>query len=81
MQLQGIIDGNRIKLFDEIHLPDGLPVIVDIRIKPFSLEEKRRLIDKLCGSWSGDNSLKRIFNEIENFRTGRPREVNFDEAS
>jgi hypothetical protein len=38
------------------------------RVKPLSLEEKLRLADKLCGSWSEDNSLKQIFTEIENQR-------------
>ncbi len=57
---------------------NGLPVIVDIRPESFSLEEKRRLIDELCGSWAGDSSLNPIFTEIGRVRCdSRPREVNF----
>ena len=81
MQLQGVINGNNIKLFDEVNLPDGLQVFVDIRVKPLSLEEKRKLADKLCGSWAKDQSLKPIFDEIKKNRNGKPREVNFDAAS
>ncbi len=83
MQVQGIISGRHIELLHEINLPDGLPVTVDIRQSgSLSLEEKRRLADKLCGSWAGDSSLDGIFTEIERHRRdSRPREVNFDAAS
>ena len=82
MQLQGVIVGRYIELLYETDFPDGLSVTVDIRPKPFSLEEKRGLIDELCGSWAGDDSLNPIFTEIEcNRRNSVPREVNFDAAS
>ncbi len=81
MQLQGIISGKHIELFHETNLPDGLPVTVDIQSKPLSLEEKRRLVDKLCGSWSEDSSLMQIFTEIKNQRNNKLREVDFDTTS
>jgi len=82
MQTQGIIIGKYIELLHETDLPEGLPVTVDISPDLFSLGEKRRLIDELCGSWSDDSSLGPIFAEIEHGRRkSRPREVNFDEAS
>ncbi|QTA85101.1 hypothetical protein [Desulfonema magnum] len=83
MQIQGIISGRYIELLHEINLPEGLPVIVDIRqSESLSLEEKRRLADRLCGSWADDSSLNEIFTEIEQHRRdSRPREVNFDAAS
>jgi hypothetical protein len=82
MQVQGIIIGRYIELLYETDLPDGLPVTVDIRPEPLSLEKKRKLADELCGSWSNDSSLKQIFTEIGHARrAGKPRKVNFDEAS
>ena len=82
MQTQGVITGRYIELLHETDLPDGMSVIVDIRPKSFSLEEKRRMIDELCGSWAEDISLSRIFTEIKKHRCNSgPREVNFDAAS
>ncbi|GEM_PF-3282615 len=66
MQVQGVINGEYIKLFRKTTLPDGLPVIVNIRTKPSMPEENRNLIDKLCGSWKHDSSLESIFAEIGN---------------
>ncbi|MCP4105080.1 MAG: hypothetical protein GY749_06025 [Desulfobacteraceae bacterium] len=81
MQLQGIISGKHIELFHETNLPDGLLVTVDIQAKPLSLEEKQKLVDKLCGSWSEDNSLKQIFTEIENQRNSKLRECHPDNVT
>ena len=82
MRTQGVITGRYIELLHKTALPDGMSVIVDIRPKSISLEEKRRIIDELCGSWAEDRSLNPIFNEIEKHRCDSgPREVNFDAAS
>ena len=82
MQIQGIITGEYIKLFHKTGLPDGLPVIVNIRTKPLLLEEKLKLVDMLCGSWKDDSSLETIFAEIESQRhEDKPREVIFDMPS
>ena len=81
MQVQGVIIGRYIELLYETGLPDGFPVTVDIRPESFSLEEKRRLVDELCGLWADDDSLNPIFAEIEcDRRNSYLREVNFDAA-
>lgn len=82
MQIQGILKGNHIELSQELNLPDGLSVTVEIHPASSSIEEKRRMIDSLCGSWAKDDSLTPIFDEIErNRRNAAPREVAFDAAS
>jgi hypothetical protein len=82
MQVQGVINGEYIKLFNKTSLPDGLLVIVNIRTKPPIAEEKLNLIDKLCGSWKNDSSLESVFAEIRNQRhQNKPRELIFDAAS
>ncbi len=82
MQAKGVIIGRYIELLHETDLPDGLPVTVDIQTESSSLEERRRRIDELCGSWAGDSSLNPIFSEIEhNRRDSRLREVDFDAVS
>jgi hypothetical protein len=81
-QLQGVIHGKQIELEHETGLPYGSSVTVRIQPKPLSLEEKRRLVDTLCGVWADDSSLKSIFAEIEQQRAlTTPREVNFHVAS
>ena len=81
-QTQGVIAGKHIELLHETDLPDGLQVIVDIRPDSNAVEEKKWLIDQLCGSWAKDDSLDAIFAEIEkNRRSDSPREVNFDAPS
>ena len=82
MQVQGVISGRYIQLQRQTDLPDGQPVTVNIRPDSFSLEEKRRLLDELCGSWVDDSSIDPIFKEIEQGRRdSKPRKVNFDVSS
>lgn len=80
--VQGTIRGKQIELERETGLPAGSIVTVNIQPRPLSLEEKRRLVDLLCGAWAGDATIPSIFAEIEQQRhTATPREVNFDVAS
>jgi hypothetical protein len=81
-QMQGVIDGKHIELECETGLPVGTTVIVRIQRKSLTLQEKRRWVDRLCGAWADDPSLKPIFAEIERQRAlTMPREVNFHAAS
>jgi len=78
LQIRGTIEGKRIELERETGLPPGSSVMVKIEPKPLDLEEKRHLVDLLCGAWAEDSSLKVIFTEIEQRRAMTlPREVNF----
>ena len=82
VQLQGIINGKYIELDREPGLPSGSVVLVNIQVKPPTLEEKRQIVDALCGAWQDDSTLGPIFAEIEQQRLETaPREVSFHEAS
>ncbi|HMR99549.1 MAG TPA: hypothetical protein PKK96_02090 [Anaerolineales bacterium] len=82
LELHGIVKGKQIELERETGLPLGSAVVVRVEPKRLTLEEKRRLVDVVLGSWGGDKSLKTIFSEIEKLRAiAPPREVNFDAAS
>jgi hypothetical protein len=82
VQIQGVIRGKQIELEHETGLPAGSVVIVEIQPKPLSLEEKRQLVDSLCGVWASDSSLPPTFKEIEQQRILTiPREINFDATS
>ncbi len=65
MQLHGVVKGKQIELERETGLPPGSVVVVRVEPKRLPLEEKRRLVDVIFGSWADDNSLKIIFAEIE----------------
>jgi len=68
VQVQGVIKGKQIELEHETEFPSGQVVIVKIEPKPLTVEEKRQLVDALCGVWADDESLKPIFEEIEQQR-------------
>jgi hypothetical protein len=82
VQVQGIIDGKLITLEHEIGLPPGQAVIVSVEPRSLTVDEKRRLVDELCGAWAEDSSIGTVFAEIEDERSAaRPREVEFDVSS
>lgn len=81
-QLNGIIRGKQIELERETGLPAGAEVVVTIERRPLTLEDKRRLLRRLSGSWANDPSLKAIFEEIQRERAqSQPRDVDFNVAS
>ncbi len=82
LQLHGIVKGKQIELERETGLPSGSAVVVRVEPKRLPLEEKRRLVDALCGAWANDASVKTLFAEIERLRAIAPsREVSFNAAS
>ncbi len=82
MRMQGTIRGKQIELDRETGLPSGSVVTVNIEPRSLTLEEKRRMVDALCGTWAGDASILSIFAEIERQRSiTMPRETSFDVAS
>jgi hypothetical protein len=81
MQVQGVVYGKQIELDHETGLPQGAVVIVNIQPVSLTLEEKRRLVDSLCGVWKNDASIPSVFAEIERQRAMTvPRRVDFDVA-
>jgi len=69
MQVRGIIEGKHIELEHETNLPFGSQIVVNIESQPLSIEEKRSLVDSLCGAWAGDSSLSTIFAWLTDART------------
>ena len=83
MQLhrRGVIRGKRIDLEEETGLPPGSAVAVSLEPVPQSFEQKRQVIDALCGAWSSDQSVEPLFAEIERRRAStKPRDIDFDVA-
>ncbi len=81
-QMQGVIRGKHIELEREPELPSGSPVIVKIEPLPLDLDQRRQVVESLCGAWADDDSLVPIFVEIEERRARTvPRQVDFDASS
>ena len=79
----GKIHGDRIDL-DRIlsEFADGAAVNVSVTARELSLDDKRRLIDSLCGSWRNDPTIESIFAEIARERSASvERSVTFDNPS
>lgn len=61
------IEKGSIRLPKKVGLPDGTRVIV--KIEPLvKSREKQKIITELCGAWSDDPTIPRIFEEIETER-------------
>jgi uncharacterized phage-associated protein len=71
------IENGSIKLPKNVHLPDGIRVIV--KIEPIlKTKEKRKIISQLFGTWSHDPTIMSIFDELDqNRHQDIGREVSF----
>lgn len=83
VKANGVLRGDRIELDHPVKdLPDGSLVSLVLSPRGVSINERRRLIDELCGTWSSDASLAPIFEKITKDRgdsLGRP--INLDDPS
>jgi len=62
--VSGVLHGRRIDLEAEPSIPDGTPVLVSIKRKALTTEEKRRVLAATAGAWADDPSLEPLFVEI-----------------
>jgi precorrin isomerase len=82
MHIQGIIKGKYIELAHKTGIPDGMTIVVDIRMLIPSFQEQFKMIDNLCGAWVKDPSIPEIFAEINEQRhQSRSRELTFNISS
>lgn len=64
MKVKGIKQGNTIELLEEISLPDGSEVLLEIQeTQPISEEEKRKRLHELLESWEGREELVELLTE------------------
>lgn len=82
VRFRGIIRGKHIELEQETGLAAGSSVAGSLESFSPSTSEKNRLIDSLCGAWANDESIERVFAEIERQRAEiGPRDINLDAPS
>jgi hypothetical protein len=72
------IEKGSIRLPKSVKLPDGTQVIV--RIEPIQkAKEKQRIVSELSGAWSGDPTIRSVFEKIDQERHCYfGREVDFE---
>lgn len=69
MKIKGIKRGRKIELFQEIDIPDGSEVTVDVDVMQFLSEPERlRRLNELFGLWRNQPELDNIFSEIDRER-------------
>ena len=68
MKVQGIIKGNTIELLEELSLPNGVKISLEI---PDNLIQKKMAweqFETLIGAWKNEPELDDIFSEIDRER-------------
>jgi hypothetical protein len=68
MKIQGIIKGNTIELLEDLSLPNGVQISLEI---PDNLIQKKLLweeLETLIGVWKNQPELDDIFSEIDRER-------------
>ena len=69
MKIKGIKQGRTIESFQEIDIPDGSEVTVDVDAMQFLSEPERlRRLNELFGLWRHQPELDHIFAEIDRKR-------------
>ena len=69
MKIRGIVHGKTIELLDELPVPDGLEIFIEI---PDNLSteqnEKWKQLQAVIGAWKDDQEIEEIFTEIDRER-------------
>ncbi|NJL40643.1 MAG: hypothetical protein HC840_26675 [Leptolyngbyaceae cyanobacterium RM2_2_4] len=77
MKVKGIKQGQAIELLEDIDIPDGVEITVEIEIDTnktssstgsISEQEKLEKLNRLFGAWSNQPNLDEIFAEIDQER-------------
>ena len=69
MKVKGIKRGKSIELLEEINIPDGVEITVEVAMRQ-SLSEQERLtrLNQIFGAWKNQPTLDEIFAEIDSER-------------
>ncbi len=80
MKVKGIIQGNTIRLSEEVSAPDGTEVIVEIPNHSLSNKIDRwHQLQQVIGAWKDDSEIEEIFAEIDRERHAyRGRDIDFN---
>ena len=69
MQIREIKRGKTIELLQEIDLPDGIEILLEVKTEiSLSLSERRERFKAIFGSWQNQPDLDKVFAEIDRER-------------
>lgn len=73
MKIKGIKRGKQIELLEEINIPDGTEIYVEVEVEqPLSEQERLTRLNQIFGAWKNQTDLDEIFNEIDTERHAYP---------
>jgi len=69
MKIKGIKRGKNIEILEEINVPDGQEILIEIpEVQLMNEEEKHTRLDEVFGAWKDDAEIAEIFAEIDRER-------------
>ncbi len=69
MKIKGIKRGKQIELLDEINIPDGTEIYLEVDVEqPLSEQERLTRLNQIFGIWKNQTELDDIFAEIDTER-------------
>ncbi|HCF29763.1 MAG TPA: hypothetical protein DEV81_21750 [Cyanobacteria bacterium UBA11049] len=69
MKIKGIKRGKQIELLDEINIPDGTEIYIEVDVQqPLSEQERLTRLNQIFGVWKNQTELDDIFAEIDTER-------------
>jgi hypothetical protein len=69
MQVRGIKRGKTIELLQDVDLPDGVEIILEVKTQMvLSLSERLQRLKALFGAWQNQPDLDEIFTEMDEKR-------------
>lgn len=69
MRVKGTKRGKNIELLEEINIPDGTEIHMEVEIEqPLSEQERLTKLNQIFGAWKNQPALDAIFSEIDTQR-------------
>jgi hypothetical protein len=69
MRVKGIKRGKNIELLEEINIPDGTEIHMEVKIEqPLSEQERLTRLKQIFGAWKNQPDLDTIFTDIDTQR-------------
>ncbi len=80
MKIKGIKHGKIIKVLEEINVPDGQEIIIEIpEVQLVSKNERHQQLNEVFGAWKDNTEIAEIFAEIHRERHTVCKERKSDE--
>lgn len=66
VKIKGIKRGKNIKLLEEINIPDGTEIYMEVDVEqPLSEQERLTRLNQIFGAWKNQTELDDIFADID----------------